>query len=59
MFCRRKRKSIEVWWENLKVRDCFANVEIDGRTVFLEILKKGGRRLGSGFIRPRIGKLAD
>jgi len=59
MFYRRKRKSIEVWWENLNVRDCFTNVEIDGRTVFLEILKKEDRRLGSGFIRPRIGKLAD
>jgi hypothetical protein len=55
----KRRKSIEIWWENLKVRDCFANVEIDGRTVFFEILKKENRRLRTGFIRPRIGKLAD
>jgi hypothetical protein len=40
MYCRRRRKSTEVWWENLKVRDCLANVEIDERTVFLEMLKK-------------------
>lgn len=43
----------------MKVRDCFENVDIDGRTVVLEILKKEDRRLGTGFIRPRIGKLAD
>jgi hypothetical protein len=59
MFCRRRRKSIEIWWKILKVRDCFANVEIDGKTVFLKILKKEDRRLGTGFIRPRICKLAD
>jgi len=38
--CRRRRKRTEIWWENLKVRYCLANVEINGRTVFLEILKK-------------------
>jgi hypothetical protein len=40
IFCRRRRMSTEIWWENFKERDCLVNEEIAGRTVFLEILKK-------------------
>jgi hypothetical protein len=43
----------------LKVGNCLVNVEIDGRTVFLEILEKYDRRLNTWFIRPRIGQVAE
>jgi hypothetical protein len=52
---RKREVHTEFWWGNLKERDCFEGLVVDGRSVLKSVIKETGGRLWTGLIWLNIG----
>jgi hypothetical protein len=55
MYGGRREVHTEFWWRNVKERDCFGELGVDGRSVLKWVINKLEGRLWTGLIRLKLG----